>query len=380
LTLATPLLLLGVSLRGGALKKCGSLLGSFLVASFGTLIGAMLAAVIPSLSNILPSMMHSLPNGDGFKIAAALLAKNIGGGINYMTVCSCLGAAPESVAAGLCVDNVMALFYFPLTSMLASNFDDLDDGDIKVGSDSQQEDKDINQIESCSHAFSAAAILTALGQYLNSILSSSTLNLSLPITTLLTVLFSTYYPSDWFLSPTHTSPLQTNNSGNRNSIAKAGEFVSAPILCHIIFPYLLITSCTHFQLGTSLLYLFFASAGAPGWRIQDSIQQSFPSIATFLIIMYGVHLGVLWGFRRIVISCTSRDTTNTSIWKKIAAPQRLLAGSSAAIGGPATAAALAQTNEWTSLLTPSLLVGNIGYAIATFIALIYYSAFRLIWR
>lgn len=149
---------------------------------------------------------------------------------------------------------------------------------------------------------------------------------------------------------------------------------------YIIFPYLLITSCTHFQLGTSLLYLFFASAGAPGWRIQDSIQQSFRSIATFLIIMYGVHLGVLWGFQRIVISCTSRDTTNTSIWKKIAAPQRLLAGSSAAIGGPATAVALAQTNEWTSLLTPSLLVGNIGYAIATFIALIYYSAFRLIWR
>lgn len=133
---------------------------------------------------------------------------------------------------------------------------------------------------------------------------------------------------------------------------------------------------TCIQLGTSLLYLFFATAGAPGWRLKDSIQQAFPSIATFLIIMYGVHLIVLWSFRQIVNSCGKQDNIQPSIWEKIAAPQRLLTGSSAAIGGPATAAALAQANEWKSLISPSLLVGNVGYAVATFIALVYYSSFR----
>ena len=66
---------------------------------------------------------------------------------------------------------------------------------------------------------------------------------------------------------------------------------------------------------------------------------------------------------------------NIPFWKKVVAPQRLLTASSAAIGGPATAAALAQSHNWESLLTPSLLVGNVGYAIATFIGLIFYGLF-----
>ena len=96
--------------------------------------------------------------------------------------------------------------------------------------------------------------------------------------------------------------------------------------------------------------------------------------------MYGVHLGILYGFQQFTTKFLSKrrdyDSELLSFWEKVAAPQRLLAASSAAIGGPATAAALAQANEWRSLITPSLLVGNVGYAIATFLALAYYSAFR----
>ncbi|KAL3788679.1 LOW QUALITY PROTEIN: hypothetical protein HJC23_001878 [Cyclotella cryptica] len=391
LTLATPLLLLGTSIRGKALRRCGSLLGSFVVASMGTLLGAIIAILVTSSSYFLKNSSHgilgplALPNGDGIKIASALLAKNIGGGINYMAVCSCLNAAPESIAAGLCVDNVMALAYFPLTSVLASKWDDVDDGDSKDENESAHfsdvvivdDEASTNiTVESLSHVFTIAAVLTAMGQLLNSNLhhiqhflriadtssSINSLNLSLPITTLLAVLFSTYYPPDWFMSPTSTHPsmtskdrLQRNNIGRSNSIALAGE-----------------------RLGTSLLYLFFATAGAPGWRLKDSIQHSFPSIASFLIILYGVHLGVLWGFHRIVSSRNKRNGASslTSFWDKIAAPQRLLTASSAAIGGPATAAALAQSSQWKSLITPSLLVGNIGYAVATFIALLFYSGFR----
>jgi uncharacterized membrane protein len=57
-------------------------------------------------------------------------------------------------------------------------------------------------------------------------------------------------------------------------------------------------------------------------------------------------------------------------------PQRLIVASSAAIGGPATAVALAKSFNWDSLLTPSLLVENVGYAIATFIGLLFYSVYR----
>jgi len=364
LTLATPLLLLGTSIRGKALKQCGALLGSFGIASLGTLAGATLAFSL----NIQQGLITSLPGQDGIKIAAALLAKNIGGGINYMAVCSCLNASPESIAAGLCVDNVMALVYFPLVSLLASKYDDLSDGDSgeKEGDDdaivdNNNESKDSSPIEALSHAFTLAAVLTALGQFVNSKLhhlpallgrnsasTSSPLNLSLPITTLLAVLFSTYYPPNVFLSPT------TSSKNNKDSIAKAGE-----------------------TLGTSLLYLFFATAGAPGWRLKDSIQKSFPSIASFLIILYGVHGGVLWGVKKLVDTLT-KDGENgeKSFWKNVVAPQRLLVASSAAIGGPATSAALAKSFQWDSLLTPSLLVGNVGYAVATFVGLLFYGIYR----
>jgi len=327
-----------------------------------------------------------------------------------MAVCSCLGASSEAVAAGLCVDNVMALVYFPMVSVLASKYGDVvvvqekDDDDDDVGGsnvDVAVDSKDgkyenngsesSSPIEALSHAFTLAAILTALGQFCNSKLhllskllgrtidttttASSSINLSLPITTLLAVLFSTYYPPNRFLSPTTTTTSthdENDNGANHinanNAIAKAGE-----------------------TLGTSLLYLFFATAGAPGWRLKDSIQRSFPPIASFLVVLYGIHGAVLWGAKTLVdyartsekdaASAADDDddddsTEEKGFWRNVVAPQRLLVASSAAIGGPATAAALAKSFEWKSLLTPSLLVGNVGYAVATFIGLIFYGVFR----
>lgn len=406
LTLATPLLLLGTSIRGGALRRCGSLLASFVVASSGTLLGAIAAMSIPHVRH---GLLSSLPNGDGAIIASALLAKNIGGGINYVAVCACLGASSESVAAGLCVDNVMALLYFPLVSLLASRYrdcdddDDDDDVDHESGGGEDGADRDDgvgvegegddppSPMEALSHAMTLAAVLTALGQFLNSQLRRLTVllggataesprfNLSLPITTLLTVLFSTYYPPDLFLSPTTTTARPRDGNGDdddsNNNIARAGQ-----------------------TLGTSLLYLFFATAGAPGWRLKDSIQKSFPSIASFLVVLYGVHGCVLLGTRWLITrsaatAATSMDGKHSAkdnndnddhddgrrkhrFWKKVVAPQRLLVASSAAIGGPATAAALAKSFRWESLLTPSLLVGNFGYAVATFIGLLFYGVYR----
>ncbi|KAL3760055.1 hypothetical protein ACHAWU_006603 [Discostella pseudostelligera] len=410
LTLATPLLLLGgttglrrrpqqqeESAGGATSSSLGPLLASFTIASLGTLLGSILAISLPYVRNTLQSSLTSGGTNDGIIIASALLAKNIGGGINYMAVCACLGASTESIAAGLCVDNVMALAYFPYVSYLASKYEDVAessghpnaDADDEVavdGGNTNVSSSSSSSIESFSHAFTLAAVLTSLGQFLNSKLhqiknsinvskNPSSLNLSLPITTLLTVLFSMYYPPNIFLSPTTTTSTkqddETTTSGSsrsrnrsdgqisNNAIAQAGE-----------------------TLGTSLLYLFFATAGAPGWRLKDSIRQSFPSIASFLMILYGVHGMVLWGCRKLIMTATStikddeKNHDHSKFWKMAVAPQRLLVASSAAIGGPATAAALAKSVQWESLVTPGLLVGNIGYAVATFIGLLFYSVYR----
>ena len=50
-------------------------------------------------------------------------------------------------------------------------------------------------------------------------------------------------------------------------------------------------------------------------------------------------------------------------------PNLLYLASNANVGGPTTAAAMAQAKEWSGLVLPALLVGILGYATATPIAL-----------
>lgn len=97
-------------------------------------------------------------------------------------------------------------------------------------------------------------------------------------------------------------------------------------------------------LGTCFLYLFFATAGAPGAAI--SIRASFIPLSIFLTCLYSIHGLILWALNKVWGKYLSFD------------PRLLLVASSAAIGGPATSVALAQANNWNSLVVPSLLVGK----------------------
>lgn len=92
LQLATPLVLLGADLRD-ALRRCGPLLVSFLVASLATLVACL--AGWPLLGSSLQSALGQ----DGLVIAAALMAKNIGGGLNCEHIS--VGGCPSE--SGRCV-------------------------------------------------------------------------------------------------------------------------------------------------------------------------------------------------------------------------------------------------------------------------------------
>lgn len=308
LQLATPLILLGADLRDAS-RRCGPLLVSFLLASLSTfmacLVGWQLAG--PGLTTAL--------GRDGLVIAAALLAKNIGGGINYIAVANSLQASPTAIAAGLCVDNIMALIYFPATSALASGHADVE---VATGETEEQTDPGIT-VESLSAVLFLSAVLLWLGERIGGPTGS------LPLCTILTVIVASKAPLKWML------PLRS----------------SAQVL------------------GTVGLYVFFATAGAPGLAVADSVKASLGPLSLFLICLYSVHGLILAALHRA--------------WgQRVAAlrPQRLLVASSAAIGGPATAVALASAAGWDSLQVPSLIVGNIGYAVATFCGLGYYAYFR----
>ena len=311
LQLATPLLLLGANLRD-CVSQCGPLLASFMIASTATVIAC---SVGWGLCGQL--LTTALGKKDAITIAAALLAKNIGGGINYVAVCRSLQASPEAFAAGLCVDNIFGLLYFPVTSILSAGRPDLENSYNQLAQPLQGKNQTIS-IQQLSTIATIATVMIWLGERLGG--SSG----ALPMCTLLTVLLATVSPLKWI------QPLQP--------------------AAHVV--------------GTFCLYLFFATAGAPGLAVAESVQPSLLPLCLFNILLYGIHGLILWITARL-----------TSQHYAFGAPQRLLTASSAAIGGPATAVALSQANGWNSLMAPSLLVGNIGYAIATFLALGFHAVF-----
>jgi len=78
--LATPLLLLGADLTK-ILRETGDMLKAFLFGSLGTLLGSTIGFLLlhKQLADI------GLPS-ESWKLVAALTAKSIGGGLNYMVI------------------------------------------------------------------------------------------------------------------------------------------------------------------------------------------------------------------------------------------------------------------------------------------------------
>mmetsp|Transcript_15597 Transcript_15597/g.23624 ORF Transcript_15597/g.23624 Transcript_15597/m.23624 type:complete len:441 (+) Transcript_15597:82-1404(+) len=313
LQIATPMLLLGADLRD-CIPRCGPLLGAFAWASIATIAACSVGWCACG------SLLTKALGSDALIIAAALMAKNVGGGINYVAVCRCLSASPEAFAAGLCVDNIFGLLYFPVTSALAAGMPDVKTSfvtnDLKLDHRKKSKYSSIT-IKEVSLVIWIAATLIWLGERFGGTSGS------LPLCTLLTVFLASLAPRKFI------QPLQPAS----------------------------------YMLGSCALYHFFATAGAPGLAVAESVKAALIPLGLFLTLLYGIHGAFLF-------LCYKVKGPKGGF-----APQRLLVASSAAIGGPATAVALAQASGWKSLIAPSLLVGNIGYAVATFAGIGYYKYF-----
>ncbi|KAL7577991.1 hypothetical protein ACA910_007607 [Epithemia clementina (nom. ined.)] len=116
-------------------------------------------------------------------------------------------------------------------------------------------------------------------------------------------------------------------------------------------------------LGTVTLHIFFSTLGAQGGRAVSTLKSSMIPLGAFELMLYMLHGTWLWACHKSFPN------------RRWASAPRLLMGSSAAIGGPATAVALAQSNSWQSLQVPGLLVGNIGDMIGTFLGIAFFALF-----
>lgn len=116
-----------------------------------------------------------------------------------------------------------------------------------------------------------------------------------------------------------------------------------------IFPGYLAKLRGGFDLGMFFMYVFFGVIGA-GADVVLMVQTAMP-IFFFVVVMATVHLCVVLAGAKIF---------------RIDLAEALIASNAVAVG-PATAAAMAASQRWRLLVTPGILLGVFGYAVANFI-------------
>ena len=109
-----------------------------------------------------------------------------------------------------------------------------------------------------------------------------------------------------------------------------------------------------FPIGIAIMYLFLGAVGA-SVDIMTMIESGM-LLALFAFIILSTHLIVTLLLAKIF---------------KLGLPEALV-GSNACILGPPTATAMAGAMGWKSLVTPAVLCGTFGYAMANFIGVLLY--------
>ena len=301
------------------LREGRALLAPYAAAVAATIVGTLVAWRVAPLAGAIPNLHQRAT------MAAALAGRHIGGAINYVAVADVGGAAPDLVAAGIAADNCVVAPFFVALFALGGPAGQGAFGAPGVGARARRRGgrgDDAARTPAAQRtpaggvgandaaraiawSFACVAAGSAACERLG--LASSAL---LPATTVATVAVATALP------------------GVGAALAPAGRLI-----------------------GVVAMQLFVGAIGASGEL--SKLATAGAALAKFSLAQLAVHLAVLFGAK-----------------KAFGMEKRKLAvASNAAVGGPTTAAAMAAAKKWDDLVLPGLLVGILGYATGTFLAL-----------
>lgn len=302
--MAIPLLIMRADFKT-IFSESGPMIVTFLVATGATVIGAIAGVVVVNMGPL------------EAEIAGTVASSYIGGSLNYVATAKAVGLDESSIyVAGLSADAVGAVFFLILLMLMpAIKFvrNALPSKFIGAAADAAPEEQVIVTPPEVQ-PFSLSQITNGLA------VSLVVCAVSLLLTSWLGV------ESLFILIVTALSLLVAN--------------FAKPLLRHV---------SSEFEVGTLFMYLFFVIIGA-GANLADVVNSAFP-ILLFIMVMVVVHL--------VVIVVAGK-------FLKLDLAEVMIA-SNACILGPAPAAALAASKGWRPLVTPGIMVGLLGYAIATFI-------------
>lgn len=314
--LAIPLLLFQCNIRKIG-RESGRLLVLYLLSSIGTVGGAFLGFFL--LRGLDPNLNQA---------AAMFAGTYVGGSVNFAAMADSFHVSGEFVSAAVIADNLlMALYFFALIAIPALSFfrkhfhhpiiDNLEASKQTSGASSYWKAQPIS-LKDIAFDFAAAVAIVA-------------------IATTIADFFAGIIPTDSAFTNALNLLL-----GNKYLI-----MTTITMCCATFLPNLFGKAPGANEIGTFLIYIFFAVIGAPA-----SIQQILSEIPLLLYALVIVSINLV--FTLLIGKLFHFDL------------EEIILASNANIGGPTTAAAMAISKGWESLVGPVLLIGTLGYVLGNY--------------
>ncbi len=311
--IAIPLLLFNANIVK-IYKESGRAFLLFNISSVGTALGVIVATFA----------MHTLIP-EAHKVAAMITGSYIGGGVNLVAMSASFVAKESTINALVVADNInMAIYLMILMAIPSMAF-------FKKYFNHPIEDRLTKEKELGGSNNNAA---TYWGRKEISLLDIAMAVGTAFLITALSTLFANYI-----------------NSANLPQIVKiflGQKYLIITTLTMIIataFPNIIGNIRGAQEIGTFLIYLFFVVLGVPA-NLKDIIVNS-PSLLLYCLIVVIINMAITFAVGKLF---------KANI-------EELCVVSSANIGGPTTAAAMAIAKGWTELVVPVMLVGVWGYIV-----------------
>lgn len=318
---AIPLLLFNANLKTIG-KGSGRTLIIYLLSGLGTVCGGFLAFYC----------LHKyVPEPE--KIAPMMVGSYTGGSANLVAMAKAFGASGKTVSVAVVADNLlMAIYFFVLTAMPSIRFfykkfrhpimDRLEKETAAANAANHAaaywKPKDIS-LKDIAASLSISLVIVAISNK-----AAAFFGRSIPTGSFLMTLLNGLLGSQYLIMTTVTVLLATLLPGFMGKLGGAQE------------------------MGTYFIYIFFAVIGVPA-SISMIVTQA-PLLLVFCLIIVGVNM---------IFSLVLGKFFQFSL-------EEIIVASSANIGGPTTAAAMAISKGWSELVTPAILVGTLGYAIGNY--------------
>lgn len=322
--LAVPMLLFKANIKKIA-KDSGRLFFIYIISSIGTLLGSFIAFYI------LRGQIKDLA-----KIMPMFTGTYTGGSVNFVAMADNYKVDQSITSAALVADNLlMAMYFFVLIALPSINFiykrfthpyiDGLErekSDETKTKAAQFWKAKEISLLDIAKVIATAFFIVTlsdAIARYFSYLVPKSTVFMQL-----VNALLSNKY----LIMTTMT------------------------MLASSVFSSYFERMSGSQEIGSFLIYLFFAVIGAPA-SLKLIIEKS-PLLLLLAAIIVLVNL---------IISLIFGKLFKFSI-------EEIIIASNANVGGPTTAAAMAVSKSWDCLIAPALLVGTLGYVLGNWYGII----------